>query len=120
VNRASEVADVVTFYRSAFSVIFALALAEGLKQTVHDKANELTTPVLIRDKVPSLLGFLFLIIPFYQGTIRFYGHVYGDAGALASYSYYIMFDSICFLIEAAIFFYMSRAVSTGFHFTSRW
>ena len=110
-NRASEVADVVTFYRSAFSVIFALALAEGFKQTVHDKANELTAPVLYRDKVPSLLAFLFLIIPFYQGTIRFYGHSYGDANTLANYSYYIMFDSICFLIEAAIFFYVSSALS---------
>jgi hypothetical protein len=107
-----EAADVVTYFRGAFSLIFGLALAEGFKQTVHDKAAQATDPVLYNEKIFSLLGFLFLILPFYQGTMRFYGHFYGAANSLPSnYSFIIMFDSFAFLIEAAIFFYMSRALS---------
>ena len=105
------VADVVMFFRGAFSLIFALALAEGFKQTVHDKA-EPTDRVLYLEKIPSLLGFLFLILPFYQGTIRSYGLLYADAKSLSPhYSLIIMFDSVSFLIEASIFFFMSRALS---------
>lgn len=93
-------------------MIFALALAEGFKQTVHDKAADPKDPVLYRDKIIGLFSFLFLIIPFYQGTIRFYGHFYSDTGALPNhYSFYIMFDSLAFLCEAALFFLMSRALS---------
>jgi dolichyl-phosphate-mannose--protein O-mannosyl transferase len=73
-----EAADVVTYFRGAFSLVFALALAEGFKQTVHDKADQATVPVLYKEKIFSLLSFLFLILPFYQGTMQFYGHYYAD------------------------------------------
>jgi len=77
-----EVADVVTVFRGAFSVIFALALAEGFKQSVHDKAEKETDRVLYPEKVIGLLSFLLLILPFYQGTMRIYSHFYGDAKSL--------------------------------------
>src|SRR5262249_9147624 len=38
-SKTAEIAEVVTFLHSTFSLIFALALAEALKQFVRDRAK---------------------------------------------------------------------------------
>jgi hypothetical protein len=62
--------------------------------------------------VISLVSFLLLIFPFYQGTIRYFVFTYGNTTALSpNYSFQLMGDSVAFLIEAALFFVMSRALA---------
>jgi hypothetical protein len=111
-SRTIQVAEVIAFFRTAFSLVLALALAEAFKQFVNDRANERKDTVVYWDRLVTLLSFLLLIFPFYQGTFRYFVFTYGDANAVPDYySAYIMFDSIAFLAEAALFFIMSRALS---------
>jgi hypothetical protein len=112
-SRDAQIAEVVAFFRNAFSLIFALALAEAFKQFVIDRARTPMGPVIDWEKLIPLLAFVLLIFPFYQGTIRYFVFTYGDAKALLqqSYSVPVMFDGVMFVLEAALFFIMSRALA---------
>src|SRR5260370_24678481 len=108
----AQVAEVITFFRTAFSLIFALALAEAFKRFISDRAKQPTDPIIDWDRLLPLLSFVLLIFPFYQGTIRYFVFTYGDQKALPQpYSFSILFDSGAFMIEAALFFVMSRALA---------
>jgi hypothetical protein len=74
-SKSAQVVEVVAFFRNAFSLIFALALAEAFKQFVFDRARQATDPVIDWERLIPLLAFVLLIFPFYQCTIsifRFY------------------------------------------------
>lgn len=105
------VPEVVLFFRGAFTIVLALALAEAFKQFVSDKADE-NEPVVYWQRVPALVSFLLLIIPFYQGMSRYFFVTYADLSKLPQpYSIFLMIDSVAFLGESALFFIMSRALS---------
>src|SRR5262245_23645818 len=110
-SKSAQIAEVVAFFRGAFTVIFALALAEAFKQFLFDRARLATDRVIDWERLIPLLAFILLIFPFYQGNIRYLVVTYGDANALQSYSVPIMVDGIAFLVQAALFFVMSRALS---------
>src|SRR5262245_51464107 len=110
-SNSAQIAEVVAFFRLAFTLIFALALAEAFKQFLFDRARLAADPVIDWKKLIPLLAFIVLIFPFYQGNIRYLVVTYGDANALQSYSAPIMVDSIAFMWQAALFFVMSRALS---------
>jgi hypothetical protein len=63
-------------------------------------------------KVDSPPGIRPADISIFQGTIRYFVFTYGDANTILqqSYSLPLMFDGFMFLIEAALFFVMSRAL----------
>jgi hypothetical protein len=105
--------NAVGFFRQAFVIVFALALTEALKQFVNDKQSDDTKPNkhIQWDRLPALLSFLFLIVPFFQGTVRYFYSVYESQKPFANYAEYLAFDGIMFLIEAALFFAMSRAIT---------
>jgi hypothetical protein len=96
-------------------------LAEAFKQFVFDRGAAAAAaapgtavhPVIDWERLVPLLSFVLLIFPFYQGTIRYFVFTYGDTDALQrqTYSFYLMFDGFAFLVEAALFFIMSRALS---------
>jgi len=112
-SKEQQIIEVVAFFRNAFSLLFALALAEAFKQFVTDRPTA-TDPVVRWEKLITLLSFLLLIVPFYQGTVRYFVFTYGDPAALLrqpNYSLFIMFDCGAFLFEAALFFIMSRALA---------
>ena len=105
--------NVVSFFRSAFVIVFSLALTEALKQFVNDKQPDGTNPTrhIHRDRFPALLAFLFLIVPFFHGTVRYFYLHYESQPAFADYASNLVVDGVFFLGEAAIFFAMSRAIA---------
>jgi hypothetical protein len=110
--------DSVIFFRSAFSVVLALALGEAFKQFVTDRiAGEgpyqepkPDFPIILWTRLPALLSFLFLIWPFFQGMNRYFYATYQNGSMPQPYSLYLTVDGILFTVEAALFFVMSRAM----------
>lgn len=110
-DASAQILDVVAFFRNAFSLIFALALAEAFKQFVFDRAKP-TDAVIDWGRLVPLLAFVLLIFPFYQGTVRYFDFAYGDPNNLPPhYSISLMIDGCAFICEAALFFIMSRALA---------
>lgn len=106
--------DSVEFFQRAFTIVLALALGEAFKQFVADKAIEPEDQVLHWDRLPSLLSFLFLIFPFFHGMSRHFYTAYLSSPTIGEfYSFLLMIDGVVFLVESAIFFTMSRALSAG-------
>ncbi len=104
----------VSFFRQAFILVFALALTEAFKQFVDDKAvagEGETGKHFHWDRLPALVSFLFLIVPFFHGTVRYFYLTYESVKPFSFYSAYLMFDGLVFLIEAALFFAMSRSLA---------
>jgi hypothetical protein len=115
--------NAVGFFRTAFALVFALALTEALKQFVaeHPKQSgnagatqpDQTHALIHWDRFPALLSFVFLLVPFFQGTVRYFYLTYeSKTQPFATYDQYLVIDGLAFLIEAALFFAMSRAITT--------
>jgi hypothetical protein len=107
-----------TFTIFPFSIVLALALGEAFKQAVAEHRPGTATGGDIQwDRLPALLTFLFLILPFYQGMNRFLLLNYG--GESASQHHYsaiaLIIDGVAFMAESAVFFAMSRNLAN-----SRW
>jgi hypothetical protein len=106
--------DAVSFFQRAFTVVLALALSEAFKQAIADKASKPNDPIVHWDRLPALLGFLLLIFPFFHGMNRHIFRAYLDVKSVPDfYSGFLMIDGIVFMLESAVFFVMSRALSPG-------
>lgn len=106
--------DAVSFFQRAFTVVLALALSEAFKQAIADKAGEPEDRIVHWERLPTLLGFLLLIFPFFHGMNRHIFRAYLDVKSIPDfYSGFLMMDGIVFMLESAIFFVMSRALSPG-------
>jgi hypothetical protein len=115
VNSDQNFLNAVVFFRQTFGIVFALALTEALKQFVAEHPKQPNDPLSQKlvhwDRLPALLAFVFLIVPFFQGTVRYFYLTYESQMPSANYDRYLAFDGIAFLIEAAFFFAMSRAIT---------
>jgi hypothetical protein len=115
VNQAQNFLNAVGFFRQTFVIVFALALTEALKQFVAEQPKQANDPLSHKlvhwDRLPALLAFVFLIVPFFQGTVRYFYLTYESQMPSANYDRYLVVDGIAFLIEAALFFAMSRAIT---------
>ncbi|MCK1392812.1 hypothetical protein [Bradyrhizobium sp. 1] len=106
--------DAVSFFQRAFTVVLALALSEAFKQAIADKATKPDEQIVYWERLPTLLGFLLLIFPFFHGMSRHIFRAYLDVKSVpAFYSSFLMIDGVVFMLESAIFFVMSRALSPG-------
>lgn len=95
-------------------MVLALALTEAFKQFVADKAEKPEDPIVHWERLPALVGFLLLIFPFFHGMSRHIFLSYMNVEvAPPFYSMFLMIDGIVFMLESAIFFAMSRALSPG-------
>ena len=107
--------NAVTLLRQMFVIVFALALTEGLKQFVAEQPKQANDPgsdeLIHWKRLPGLLAFVFLIVPFFQGTVRYFYLTYESRPSFANYDKYLAVDATAFLIEAAFFFAMSRAIT---------
>jgi hypothetical protein len=110
-DHSADIHNVVSFFQAAFTFILALALTESFKQFVADRAEKEEDRHIHWDRLWSLISFLFLIIPFFQGMSRYYYVEYVDNKITAHYAIWLIFDGVAFLIEAALFFVMSRTLS---------
>lgn len=105
------IADVILFFKTAFSVVMALAITEAFKQSIADKTRDGS---IHWDTVPSLVAFLALSFPFFQGMSRYFFAAYGNIEAARQpYAVHLMIDSVNFMVEAAIFFVMSRCLAAA-------
>jgi hypothetical protein len=116
VNQHDNILNAVVFFRQAFVLVFALALTEALKQFVAEQpkqASDTNSDKHIHwDRLPALLAFVFLIVPFFQGTVRYFYLTYESKQQLpANYDQFLLIDGASFLTEAALFFAMSRAIT---------
>jgi hypothetical protein len=108
----SNVADTVAYFQRVFTVVLALALSEGFRQFVADTRGRNARPEIYSDRLPALVIFICLILPFFHGMNRyFYGTYYGlkVREQFPNYSYFLMFDGISFMAESALFFVLSRS-----------
>lgn len=105
---SGNVAHTVDFMQGAITIIFALALGEALKLFVsgHDD-----TP-LQWDRLPALLAFLFVFFPFFQSMSQYLYLTYLNAATAPPFRPgFLIFDGIMYILEAACFYVMSRALA---------
>ncbi len=111
---ARDVADAIGFFKGAFTIVMALALGESFKQFVAERAVNEGDRTIQWDRLPALISFLFLIVPFYQGMSRYFYITYSDINKMPQpYSVFLMFDGTNFMTESALFFVMSRALAAA-------
>jgi hypothetical protein len=100
--------DAIAFFPRTFTIVLALALGEAFKQFVSDKEEM----AIQWDRLPALLTFLFMAFPFFHGMNRYFFQTYQHPfPAKVPYAGSLLFDSIMFMTEAALFFVMSRSLA---------
>lgn len=105
---SGNVAHTVDFIQGAITIILALALGEALKLFVTPHQDK----PLIWDRLPALLAFLFAFFPFFQSMSQYLYLTYlNPQTALPFRGSYLLFDGIMYVLEAACFFVMSRALA---------
>jgi ABC-type antimicrobial peptide transport system permease subunit len=115
-DKSREIIQTIDFFRGVIAIVMALALGESFKQFVSESVQKPEHQTIHWNRLPALVSFLFLIVPFYQGMIRYFVITYGDPEKPPQhYSLFLMFDGVTFIFESALFFLMSQALSL-----SRW
>jgi hypothetical protein len=99
----NAVPDVITFFRNTFTIILALALTESFKQFVSDRGDKTDKTLVHWDRLPSLLSFLFLVIPFFHGMSRYFFDRYVAGSLPVPYATPLLLDSSVFVAESALF-----------------
>jgi len=103
-----EVKDGILFFERIFQIVLALAIGEAFKQYFPERKAEGHRTVLL-DSTPALIAFIILIVTFYLGMDRYFWRSYINPHAMSDhYAAHLMFDSVLFMLESALFFSMSR------------
>jgi nucleoside 2-deoxyribosyltransferase len=93
-----------------FTIILALAIGEALKQLVPDDKEFPTEHRVDYRRLPALLSFLLLIVPFYHGMLLYFTNIYDHPPRPAHYGFWLIVDCLAFTIEACLFFILSRSL----------
>jgi hypothetical protein len=106
-----DIINATSFFQTTFAIIIALSIGEAFKQFIADKAEKPEDRAIHWDRLPNLLSFLFLALPFFHGMSRYFFIMYTNASQVPdSYGGYLVFDGISFVFMSAIFFAMSRSL----------
>jgi hypothetical protein len=122
---ADSITQIVQNIQSVYTIILALAIAEGFNQAVRtrDPEEEKHASTLRSwfdcvhaSRFVSLLVFLLLAVPFFQGNHKFLYSQYiaplhGVNPPKVISARWLNFDCLVFSVEAGIFFVMSRSLS---------
>jgi hypothetical protein len=112
ISGSSDVMDAIAFFKGAFMIVMALAVAEAFKQFVTARTAGEAERRVGWERALALVSFIFLIVPFYQGMSRYFFLTYGDSTKLPQpYAAFLLFDAVNFLIESMLFFAMSQALA---------
>ncbi len=111
-DRSKDIADVISFYQRGFTVVLALALGEGFKQFVRDRVEEPHEEFINWSRLPALVGFLLLILPFFQGMNRYFYITYVASRFPTPYAQYLWSMALSYHRGGNLFI-MSRALSLG-------
>ncbi|HTS19525.1 MAG TPA: hypothetical protein VMP11_18260 [Verrucomicrobiae bacterium] len=117
--------QIVQNVQSIYTIIFALAIAEGLNQAIREATPETEKPATTlarwfdcvhHSRFVSLIVFLLLAAPFFQGNQKYLYLQYLEPLHSASpprriSAFWLNFDCLIFSLEAGLFFVMSRSLS---------
>jgi hypothetical protein len=107
----ADILSTTSFFQTTFAIVIALSIGEAFKQFVADKAEKPEDRAIHWDRLPALIGFLLLVVPFFHGMSRYFFAVYTNAKEVpATYGDYLIFDGVSFMFMSAIFFVMSRSL----------
>ncbi|WP_420965728.1 hypothetical protein [Bradyrhizobium sp. B120] len=108
---SKDILNTVAFFQTTFSIVIALSIGEAFKQFVADKADKPEDRAIHWDRLPALLAFLLLALPFFHGMNRYFFLAYTNADTVPqTYGLYLIFDGISFMSMSALFFAMSRSL----------
>lgn len=105
----TDLVHAVNFLQNAYTIVLGLALTEGFKQYIPDGDRNID----LKRFVP-LVGFLFLLFPFFHGMSRYLYTTYLSKNAAPhDVAASLMFDGVMFMLMAGCFFAMSRSFSSN-------
>lgn len=104
---SAEVISSVQSLSRIFTIVLALSIGEAFKQFVSDR-NE-TSGTIFWWRLPLLIAFIALVIPFSHGMTRYFDHVY-LVSPPENYSFHALIDTIVFTVESVMFFVLSRSL----------
>jgi hypothetical protein len=109
---SKDILNTAGFFRIAFTIVLALAIGEAFKQFIDDKADRPEHRTIHWDRLPSLISFLFLALPFFHGMNRYFFLAYTNASSVSQhYGSYLLLDGASFISMSAMFFVMSRTLA---------
>lgn len=122
---AESMSEIVENVQSIYTIILALAVAEAFNQAIKESkpVEERPATTLARwfdcfhhSRVVSLLVFLLMIVPFFQGNQKYLYLQYieplrGSNPPKSISALWLNFDCVVFSIEAGLFFVMARSLS---------
>lgn len=117
--------QIVENIQSVYTIILALAIAEGFNQAIRAKEPEVekhaTTlaswfECVHPSRLISLIVFLLLAVPFFQGNhkylyLQYIAPLHQPNPPKAISARWLNFDCLTFSVEAGMFFVMSRSLS---------
>jgi hypothetical protein len=120
-----SMSEIVENVQSIYTIILALAVAEAFNQAIRETKPKEERPAttliswfdcLHHSRVVSLLVFLLMIVPFFQGNqkylyLQYIEPLHGPKPPKSISALWINFDCIVFSIEAGLFFLMARSLS---------
>jgi O-antigen/teichoic acid export membrane protein len=84
--------------RTIFVIILALAIGEAFKQFVSDSAEKPEDRHIHWWRLPALLAFIVLVVPFSHGMARYFFDNYSAAARPKPYAPFLLFDTIVIIL----------------------
>ncbi len=107
----TAIKSTVDSLQAIYTVVLGLSLGEAFMQFVAE-VGQAAEHKIRWDRAVSLLSFLLLIVPFFQGMNRYFFEVYLKSSALgAQYGGRLLVDCGVFTVEGCLFFILSRSLS---------
>jgi hypothetical protein len=103
-----NVIHTVNFMQGAITIVMALALGEALKLFVTSRDDR----PLQWERLPALLAFVFVFVPFFQSISQYLYLTYLNAQTAPPFRPgFLIFDGIMYILEAACFYVMAGALA---------
>lgn len=120
-----SMSEIVENIQSVYTIILALAVAEAFNQAIKENKPKEEKPATTlaswldcfhRPRVMSLVVFLLLVIPFFQGNqkylyLQYIEPLHGPNPPKVIKAFWLNFDCIVFTLEAGLFFVLARSLS---------
>lgn len=106
-----SIQSTIVSLQQIYAIVIALSVGEVFKQFIIDPGSPPHRNRIKWDRLPLLICFLILVVPFYQGMYRYLCDVYSiPSSRPASYGGWLLFDCAVFTAEASLFFILSRSL----------
>ncbi len=110
---AEAIESTVQSLQWIYTVVIALAIGEAIGKVVGKEDGNGDNRIQW-NRLPALIAFVFIIVPFYHGMGRYLQTVYDPSSPPStfgwSYGMFLLFDVAVFAIEAFLFFVLARSL----------